>query len=211
MKKARKILFYLIIILFSYGLVANIGHIISINKKYNYSFDDSIELLSIKSSLNTLQKDTERIKQMENSTLGKDILDAYVQILENFNEKITSYDFINYKGNVKLKQKDLYQMIYDYGNLNSTNFLNVYKKVAEKNSTLNEQNLTWEIYTMTLSSNYIYQNLIDNYAYNNLTKTDEYTVSTILSLYQEKLNIVNMINKYIISTEVVLESSEINE
>ena len=121
-----------------------------------------------------------------------------------------SYDFINYKGNKKLKQKDLYQMIYDYGKLNSTNLLNVYKKVAEVNSSLKADDVTWQIYTMTLSSNYIYQDLINNYAYTNLNKTDEYTISSVLSLYEQKLNIVNMISKYVILTETKVESSEVN-
>lgn len=208
MKNIRKILFYLIIILFSYGLIANIEHIMSINKKYTYNFDSSLEIASIKSSLNTLQSDIEKIKKIENSLLDKDIINIYNQILNDINQKMTSYDFINYKENKKLKQKDLYQMIYDYGNLNSTNLLNIYKKVAEVNQSLRADDLTWQIYTMTLSSNYIYQDLINNYAYSNLTKTDEYTISMILSLYEQKLNIVNMISKYIIQTEI--ESSEIN-
>lgn len=210
MEKVRKILFYLIIILFSYGLIANVEHIVSINKKYTYNFDDSIEISSIKSSLNTLQNDMEKIKKIENSLLDKNIINIYVQILDDINRKMTSYDFINYKGNKKLKQKDLYQMIYDYGKLNSTNLLNVYKKVAEVNSSLKADDLTWQIYTMTLSSNYIYQDLINNYAYTNLNKTDEYTISSVLSLYEQKLNIVNMISKYVILTETKVESSEVN-
>lgn len=210
MEKVRKILFYLIIILFSYGLIANVEHIVSINKKYTYNFDDSIEISSIKSSLNTLQNDMEKIKKIENSLLDKNIINIYVQILDDINRKMTSYDFINYKGNKKLKQKDLYQMIYDYGKLNSTNLLNVYKKVAEVNPSLKADDLTWQIYTMTLSSNYIYQDLINNYAYTNLNKTDEYTISSVLSLYEQKLNIVNMISKYVILTETKVESSEVN-
>ena len=97
MEKIRKILIFLTVILFGYGIIANIEHTISIRKTYEYSFDTSIEMTNIKKSITTMQNDIEKLKKIENSSLGKDVLDAYIQMLENVNNNITSNSFRNYK------------------------------------------------------------------------------------------------------------------
>lgn len=211
MEKIRKILIFLIVILFGYGIIANIEHTISIRKTYEYSFDTSIEMTNIKKSVTTMQNDIEKLKKIKNSSLGKDVLDAYIQMLENVNNNITSNSFMNYSGTIKLTQKDLYQMLYDYGKINYINMLNVYKKLVEVNPSLEngKQELTKNIYSMLLFSNYVYESLLNNYVYTNIKNENKNIVSTILSLYEEKLNTIDDISQLVLSTKI--ESGEENE
>ena len=211
MEKIRKILIFLIVILFGYGIIANIEHTISIRKTYEYSFDTSIEMTNIKKSVTTMQNDIEKLKKIENSSLGKDVLDAYIQMLENVNNNITSNSFMNYSGTIKLTQKDLYQMLYDYGKINYINMLNVYKKLVEVNPSLEngKQELTKNIYSMLLFSNYVYESLLNNYVYTSIKNENKNIVSTILSLYEEKLNTIDDISQLVLSTKI--ESGEENE
>lgn len=211
MKKIRKYFIILIGILFSYGIIANIQHMVSVRQTYEFSFDESVEMLSIKKSVIILNQDIEQIKKIENSLLTKEVLDSYIQVLENLNQMILNCNFMNYEGKIKLKQKDLYQMLYDYGKINYINMLNVYKKIAEVNPTLanNQQELTQQIYTMLLFSNYMYETLINNYAYTNIVSPNQYIISTILSLYEEKLNTVHDINQLVLLTRI--EGGEVYE
>ena len=211
MEKIRKILIFLTVILFGYGIIANIEHTISIRKTYEYSFDTSIEMTNIKKSVTTMQNDIEKLKKIKNSSLGKDVLDAYIQMLENVNNNITSNSFMNYSGTIKLTQKDLYQMLYDYGKINYINMLNVYKKLVEVNPSLEngKQELTKNIYSMLLFSNYVYESLLNNYVYTNIKNENKNIVSTILSLYEEKLNTIDDISQLVLSTKI--ESGEENE
>lgn len=211
MEKIRKILIFLIVILFGYGIIANIEHTISIRKTYEYSFDTSIEMTNIKKSVTTMQNDIEKLKKIENSSLGKDVLDAYIQMLENVNQNISSYSFMSYSGTIKLTQKDLYQMLYDYGKINYINMLNVYKKLVEVNPSLEngKQELTKNIYSMLLFSNYVYESLLNNYVYTSIKNENKNIVSTILSLYEEKLNTIDDISQLVLSTKI--ESGEENE
>ena len=211
MEKIRKILIFLIVILFGYGIIANIEHTVSIRKTYEYSFDTSIEMTNIKKSVTTMQNDIEKLKKIENSSLGKDVLDAYIQMLENVNQNISSYSFMSYSGTIKLTQKDLYQMLYDYGKINYINMLNVYKKLVEVNPSLEngKQELTKNIYSMLLFSNYVYESLLNNYVYTSIKNENKNIVSTILSLYEEKLNTIDDISQLVLSTKI--ESGEENE
>lgn len=211
MEKIRKILIFLIVILFGYGIIANIEHTISIRKTYEYSFDTSIEMTNIKKSVTTMQNDIEKLKKIENSSLGKDVLDAYIQMLENVNNNITSNSFMNYSGTIKLTQKDLYQMLYDYGKINYINMLNVYKKLVEVNPSLEngKQELTKNIYSMLLFSNYVYESLLNNYVYTSIKNENKNIVSTILTLYEEKINTIDDISQLVLSTKI--ESGEENE
>ena len=211
MEKIRKILIFLIVILFGYGIIANIEHTISIRKTYEYSFDTSIEMTNIKKSVTTMQNDIEKLKKIENSSLGKDVLDAYIQMLENVNNNITSYSFMSYSGTIKLTQKDLYQMLYDYGKINNINMLNVYKKLAEVNPSLEngKQELTKNIYSMLLFSNYVYESLLNNYVYTSIKNENKNIVSAILTLYEEKINTIDDISQLVLSTKI--ESGEENE
>lgn len=211
MEKIRKILIFLIVILFGYGIIANIEHTISIRKTYEYSFDTSIEMTNIKKSVTTMQNDIEKLKKIENSSLGKDVLDAYIQMLENVNQNISSYSFMSYSGTIKLTQKDLYQMLYDYGKINYINMLNVYKKLVEVNPSLEngKQELTKNIYSMLLFSNYVYESLLNNYVYTSIKNENKNIVSTILTLYEEKINTIDDISQLVLSTKI--ESGEENE
>lgn len=211
MEKIRKILIFLIVILFGYGIIANIEHTISIRKTYEYSFDTSIEMTNIKKSVTTMQNDIEKLKKIKNSSLGKDVLDAYIQMLENVNNNITSNSFMNYSGTIKLTQKDLYQMLYDYGKINYINMLNVYKKLVEVNPSLEngKQELTKNIYSMLLFSNYVYESLLNNYVYTSIKNENKNIVSTILTLYEEKINTIDDISQLVLSTKI--ESGEENE
>lgn len=211
MEKIRKILIFLTVILFGYGIIANIEHTISIRKTYEYSFDTSIEMTNIKKSVTTMQNDIEKLKKIKNSSLGKDVLDAYIQMLENVNNNITSNSFMNYSGTIKLTQKDLYQMLYDYGKINYINMLNVYKKLVEVNPSLEngKQELTKNIYSMLLFSNYVYESLLNNYVYTSIKNENKNIVSTILTLYEEKINTIDDISQLVLSTKI--ESGEENE
>lgn len=211
MEKIRKILIFLIVILFGYGIIANIEHTISIRKTYEYSFDTSIEMTNIKKSVTTMQNDIEKLKKIENSSLGKDVLDAYIQMLENVNQNISSCSFMSYSGTIKLTQKDLYQMLYDYGKINYINMLNVYKKLVEVNPSLEngKQELTKNIYSMLLFSNYVYESLLNNYVYTSIKNENKNIVSTILTLYEEKINTIDDISQLVLSTKI--ESGEENE
>ena len=211
MEKIRKILIFLIVILFGYGIIANIEHTISIRKTYEYSFDTLIEMTNIKKSVTTMQNDIEKLKKIENSSLGKDVLDAYIQMLENVNQNISSCSFMSYSGTIKLTQKDLYQMLYDYGKINYINMLNVYKKLVEVNPSLEngKQELTKNIYSMLLFSNYVYESLLNNYVYTSIKNENKNIVSTILTLYEEKINTIDDISQLVLSTKI--ESGEENE
>lgn len=211
MEKVRKILAILMVMLVGYGVFANITHFISIRGTYTYSFDDSVEILSIKKSVIVLNQDIEKLKEMENSSLGKDVLDSYIELLENLNKNLSSYAFMNYKGNMTLTQKDLYQMLYDYGKLNYLNILNICKKLESVNPSLigTEQNLTKQVYTMMLFSNYMYETFINNYAYTTLKNNSQFMVSTVLSLYEEKLNTIHDVSELVLLTKI--ESGDTNE
>ena len=110
-----------------------------------------------------------------------------------------------------MTQKDLYQMLYDYGKINYINMLNVYKKLVEVNPSLEngKQELTKNIYSMLLFSNYVYESLLNNYVYTNIKNENKNIVSTILTLYEEKINTIDDISQLVLSTKI--ESGEENE
>ena len=204
MEKLRKILIILIIMLFGDGIINNVQHFISIRQTYPYSFDDSIEILSVKKSVLVLNQDIEKLKMIKNSSLGSDVINSYTKMLEELNITILNCKFMNFEGNVELTQKDLYEMLYDYGRLNYTNMLNIYKKLTEIKPELSnsQQDLTKQIYTMMLFSNYMYETLVNNYNYSSLIDDSKYVTSTILSLYEEKLNTIHNITKLVIATDM---------
>lgn len=207
----KKIIVAIVLVTFCYGVIANINHMISVNKKYTYNFDNSVEILGIKESYLLLNSYLGNLKKLKDSTLGEEVVEAYVKSLENVSITMTNFAFMNYKGEISLKQTDLYKMIDDYGKLSNLDILSVYKKIGEKYSSIssNEKQFTQHIYSMVLSSNYIYETLTDNYVYyTNANHANDYTVMTILSLFQERLNTMNYVTELVIATGTVSEEVE---
>lgn len=209
----KKIIFGIVIVIFCYGVIVNINHLISINKTYAYNFDSSVEIIGVKESYLLLNSYVENLKKLKDSTLGDEVVEAYTKSLVNINVNMSNFEFLSYTGNKELKQKDLYQMLDDYGKISYLDMLNVYKKLGEKYSSIssNEKQFTEHIYNMILTSNYIYETLTDNYSYSNITRHDsDFTVMTILSLFQEKLNTINYVNSLVIATGTISEEVEEN-
>ena len=50
-------------------------------------------------------------------------------------------------------------------------------------------------------NNYIYDDIVNNYIYTASVHYNKYTISTILSLYQDKLNMIHYINELVLATE----------
>ena len=203
MNKIRKTIALILCLLIGYGLLANIFHFFAIRQVLSYSFDDSIEMKSIQTLTTSINEDTEKLKNMKNSSLGEDVLKAYTSFMEKVNDKIKENVFTNYEGTLNLTQKDIYQMIYACGEINYMTLLNMYKKLETVNSSLSssEQEMTQKIYTATLMNNYIYDDITHNYVYTTSSHYNKYTISTILSLYQDKLNMIHSINELVLTTE----------
>lgn len=217
----KKIILGIVIVIFSYGLLANFNSIISVNKTYTYNFDNSVEILGIKESYLLLNSYIENLKKLKDSTLEDDVIQAYIKYLENININMSNFNFMSYTGDIKLKQKDLYKMLDDYGKISYLDILNIYKKIGEKYSSISseEKKFTQHIYNIVLTSNYVYESIIDNYEYSSMNKyNSDFTVMTILSLFQEKLNTINYVNSLVIATGTIseevsntIESGEVSE
>ncbi|MCI5553117.1 MAG: hypothetical protein MR388_04740 [Tenericutes bacterium] len=203
MNKIRKIITLALCLLMGYGLLANVFHFFAIRQGLSYSFDDSIEMKSIQKLTTSIDEDTEKVKSIENSSLEEDVLKSYTSFLEKANNKIKENVFTHYEGTTNLTQKDIYQMIYASGEINDMTLLNMYKKLETVNSSLSssEQEITQKIYTNTLMNNYIYDDIVNNYIYTASVHYNKYTISTILSLYQDKLNMIHYINELVLATE----------
>lgn len=217
----KKIILGIVIVIFSYGLLANFNSIISVNKNYTYNFDNSVEILGIKESYLLLNSYIENLKKLKDSTLEDDVIQAYIKYLENININMSNFNFMSYTGDIKLKQKDLYKMLDDYGKISYLDILNIYKKIGEKYSSISseEKKFTQHIYNIILTSNYVYESIIDNYEYSSMNKyNSDFAVMTILSLFQEKLNTINYVNSLVIATGTIseevsntIESGEVSE
>lgn len=217
----KKIILGIVIVIFSYGLLANFNSIISVNKTYTYNFDNSVEILGIKESYLLLNSYIENLKKLKDSTLEDDVIQAYIKYLENININMSNFNFMSYTGDIKLKQKDLYKMLDDYGKISYLDILNIYKKIGEKYSSISseEKKFTQHIYNIILTSNYVYESIIDNYEYSSMNKyNSDFAVMTILSLFQEKLNTINYVNSLVIATGTIseevsntIESGEVSE
>lgn len=207
MKQIKKSLLIFIFAIFSYEILANINHAININKKYNYDFDNGVEINGIKESILTIEYDILRIKMINNTEIDKDI-NEYVIFLERLVDDLSNFKFMKYNGIIYLKQNDLYDILHDYGELHYVDLLNMYKKLGQLYPSLkdNEKEFIQHIYTMMLSSNYINDVLSNNYVYSSSINMDlDFTVNTILLLFQEKLNTIHYIN------ELIIGSGKINE
>ena len=97
MNKIRKMIALVLCLLIGYGLLANVFHFFAIRQGLSYSFDDSIEMKSIQKLTLSINEDTEKVKNIENSSLEEDVLKSYTSFLEKSNNKINENVFTHYE------------------------------------------------------------------------------------------------------------------
>ena len=208
-KTINKIITFIILGVSLILLILNIENIMSMNKTYEYNFDNET-VIEMKKQLNNLQANIELIE----SNQGKYTKEEYEEIkkdLSNVKEKINNSKLLKYEGYKKMTLKDLY-IIDDniLEELSGIRILKTIEKYDDNNEQLIKDNVIAKIY---LNIN-THEEIEKAYKYKMINMPNNIEIGTTIINNPINLRIKYMkstISSYIYITDRIIEVGDINE
>lgn len=205
----NKIITFLIISISLILLILNIENIMSMNKTYEYDFNNET-VIEMKQQLTKLQTNIELIE----SNQGKYTKEEYEEIkkdLSNVKEKINNSKLLEYEGYKKMTLKDLY-IIDDniLEELSGIRILKTIEKYDDNNEQLIKDNVIAKIY---LNIN-THEEIEKAYKYKMINMPNNIEIGTTIINNPINLRIKYMkstISSYIYITDRIIEVGDINE
>jgi hypothetical protein len=133
---------------FGYLSIANILHIIYLNKYETFDFSNKY-MTNIKTNINELESNIDKISKLDNSVLTTEELKS---IKENFNlelENIKASKLLNYEGKQKIYLKNLFYIDSD-NKLSASGNINMLETLSKYDNSINDY---LEIYKYDLINN----------------------------------------------------------
>ncbi len=167
MKKIlSNIIFSIVILVCGYLIIANINHILYLNKYDLYDFSQN-QMVSIAENIETLESNVEKFSQLTNSTFTADELD---EIKSAFNEElanIKSSQLLKYKGKQRIYLKDLL-MIDLNTKTNISKNMRILKILAEYDEIVNDfiEVYAYDFISSAYNNDFPFQEVIQAYKYN---------------------------------------------
>lgn len=110
MKKVlSNILFGIVICVFGYLSIANILHVIYLNKYDTFDFDSKV-ITNINENISKLESNIDKVSKLDTSVFTEEELNKIKEILSNEMENIKKSELLTYKGKQKFYLRDLLEI-----------------------------------------------------------------------------------------------------
>ncbi|MDD2203073.1 MAG: hypothetical protein PHT75_01210 [Bacilli bacterium] len=209
-KSIQFILIAIIVAVSGHIFVSNVEHVIYLNTKtYNYNFEGTSSIETIKSSIQNIENNIIKIEKLESSYLSEkelnEIKDFLKQNLEIAKElPFTTYDSID----ITLSEKDFYKDIKASTNLGISGLVRSYSTLAKYNEDLDVNNFTQNSLMQLLYVDFIGKEIRENYKY---PTSIDYNMSVNMKPLALVNSVVVKLNTIEYISELVLESGDIYE
>lgn len=211
MKKIfQAILIIIILGISGYIYISNVQHIIFLNTiTYTYDFKNGNEIKSIKKSLNKIENNVEKIKNLKNSYLKDEEKNKIETGLVDSVKKIKALEFWNYDNtNNIMNQVSLFKLIQSNGQIGILSSIDQYRTLTKYNDSLDIEGFIEYSYLLLTSSDSIFTPLFENYKYssnNTFVDTIDLKANSIMNILLMKIKSIEYISN------LVVESGDINE
>ncbi|MDD2202931.1 MAG: hypothetical protein PHT75_00350 [Bacilli bacterium] len=177
-KIVSDIIFGIVICIFGYLVIANMSHIIYLNQYNTFNFNNQ-HMTTIKTNINQLESNINKIGKLDNSVLTTEELKSITETLELELKNIKASKLLNYEGEQKIYLKDLFNIDLD-NKLSASGNIKILETLAKHNESINNY---LEIYKHDLITNAYYEQVTSSearfsYRYNTVDYFNAYLIET---------------------------------
>ena len=179
MKKIlSNIIFGIVICMFGYLSIANILHVLYLNRYDAFDFS-SKTMTDIKTNISELESNIEKISKLDNTLFTKEEVKSITDTFDSALKNIKSSKLLSYDGKQKIYLKDLFSL--DLGNqLSASGNVSMLNILAKHDDSINNylEVYKYDFINSAYNNNAGIQEVIQSYKYNTLDATNAYLIES---------------------------------
>lgn len=205
-----------IILVTSYGLLANLLHMVNINKTYSYNFDSGTEIKQIDTVITNIESNIKNMELIDTKLTDEEYNDIK-NTISNIIIKIKRLDLLNYKGIKSFNRSDLFYIVNDNNSIGDLEIIDIYRLMGDyyQNQTFTQTELINKVISSILYASEISTPLYNNYLYTVTPFTDyasvDLKIKVIISQLKSKLDLIEDVTDFIVANGVVKETTNNEE